>query len=62
MGRALPVGHVDDRRYEALTRQAADRNVRNGWLPILFAVALAIQLTLIVVRLARDDGLNCSRR
>lgn len=51
--RALRVGHVDDPRYEALTRQTADRNVRNGWLPVLFAVACAIQLTLVAVRLAR---------
>ena len=56
--RALRVGHVDDPRYEALTRQAADGNIRNVWLPVFFAVLLAIQLTLIVVRLARGADLS----
>ena len=51
--RALRVGHVDDPRYAALTRETADRNVRNGWLPVFFTVILAIQLILIVVRVAR---------
>ncbi len=56
--RALRVGHLDDPRYEALTRQTADRNIRNGWLPVLFAVAFAIQLALVVVRLARGAELS----
>lgn len=58
MWRALRVGHVDDPRYAALTRQTADRNVRNGWLPAFLAVAVAIQLTLVVVRLARGADLS----
>ena len=51
--RALRVGHVDAPRYEALTRQTADRNMRKSWLPVFFAVACAIQLTLVAVRLTR---------
>ncbi len=34
-------------------RETAVRNVRNGRLPAFFAVILAVQLTLILVRLAR---------
>ena len=56
--RALRVGHVDDPRYAALTWQTADRNVRNGWLFVFFAVCLAIQVILVVVRLARGDELS----
>jgi steroid 5-alpha reductase family enzyme len=53
--RALRVGHVDDPRYAALTWQTADRNVRNSWLLVFFAVGLTLQVILVVVRLARGD-------
>lgn len=56
--RALRVGHVDDPQYEALTRETAGRNVRNGWLLILFSVTLAIQVILVVFRLARGADLS----
>lgn len=54
------MGHVDDPRYAALTWQTADRNVRNGWLPVVFAVSLTIQVILVVVRLARGDELSAT--
>jgi hypothetical protein len=56
--RALRVGHIDDPRYAALTWQTADRNVRNSWLLVCFAVCLTIQVILVVVRLACGDELG----
>lgn len=58
MWRALRVGHVDDPRYAALTWETADRTVRNGWLLVFFAVILAIQVTLVIIRLARGDEVS----
>jgi hypothetical protein len=51
--RALRVGHVDDPRYAALTRETADRNARNGWLLVFLGVILGIDVILVVIRLAR---------
>ncbi|WP_250006809.1 hypothetical protein [Actinoplanes sp. M2I2] len=57
--RALRVGHVDDPRFEALTRQAADRNVRNGWLLGFLAVMLVFQAGLFIAKVVRGtDGLE----
>ena len=51
--RALRTGNVENPRYEALTRQTAESNVRNGWLLVLFAVVCALQFVFVVIRLVR---------
>jgi hypothetical protein len=53
VGRALRDGHVSDPRYAALTWDTANRNARNGWLFGILAVALSIQVIVVVLRLAR---------
>ncbi|HYN94290.1 MAG TPA: hypothetical protein VES42_10625 [Pilimelia sp.] len=55
---ALRVGRVDDPRFAALTWETAKRNVRNGWLFVFLAVALSIQVALVVIRLARGADVS----
>jgi Na+/melibiose symporter-like transporter len=52
---ALRTGQPRDARIDALTRQTADRNVRNSWLMVLYAVLLVFQIPVLIIRLTGDD-------
>jgi hypothetical protein len=53
--RALRTGHARDARIDALTRDLADRAVRNTWVLVFYGVLLALQLALLISRIITGD-------
>jgi hypothetical protein len=54
--RALRTGHAPDARIDALAREAADRNVRNSWVLVLYAILLLLQLGLLTLKVTDGEG------
>ena len=51
---ALRTGEPRDARIDALTRETAERTVRNSWLLVLYAVLLVFQIPVLIGRLTGD--------
>ena len=54
--RALRTGRAPDGRIDALAREAAARHLRNGWIIGLFAILLAVNTGIAVLRVLDGDG------